>query len=184
MLFRSDPRLPGGAVSPGALAYDTPVAIPAQTVVKGRIRRGIDWGPLAEALFYPDQDFSRLIATEIMYNPPGNGDVSGDEYEFLELQNRGTLPLDLWGYSFTAGIQATFSTNWKPASDWSNFTHSTSDRTSTIRLVHSAVQRALAATVCSSPRTDRMTAQPTSGSQVTRDRIGKPAAFIGITGSA
>ena len=105
----SDPRLPGGAVSPGALAYDTPVAIPAQTVVKGRIRRGIDWGPLAEALFYPDQDFSRLIATEIMYNPPGNGDVSGDEYEFLELQNRGTLPLDLGGYSFTAGIQATFS---------------------------------------------------------------------------
>ena len=64
----------------------------------------------------------------------------------------------------------------------SNFTHSTTDRTSTIRLVHSAVQRALEATVSSSPRTDMMISPPTSGSQVISDRIGKPAAFIVITG--
>ena len=73
--------------------------------------------------------------------------------------------------------------NWKPGSAWSNFTHRISDRPKTIRLVHSAVHFALEATVASSPRTHMMTRQPTSGSQVTRDRMGKPAAFIDVTGT-
>ena len=60
-------------------------------------------------------------------------------------------------------------------------TTASSDSTNTIRLVHSAVQRALEATVASSPRTDMMTRQPTSGSQVSSDSRGKPAAFMALT---
>src|SRR5258708_35859189 len=78
-----------------------------------------------------------------------------------------------------AGSQLAFSTNWKPACVWSNFAHSTRDSANTIRLVHSAAQRALDATVASSPRTDMITAPPTSGSQVSRDSRGKPASFMG-----
>ncbi len=77
-----------------------------------------------------------------------------------------------------SGSHGTSSTNWKPGSVGSNFTHRISDRASTIRLVHSAVQRALEATVASSPRTDMITTPPTSGSQVISERIGKPAAFM------
>src|SRR5487761_439432 len=71
-----------------------------------------------------------------------------------------------------------YSTNWKPASARSNFTQSTRLRPKTIRLVHSAAQRALAATTCSSPRMDMMTAQPTSGSHVSSESSGKPAWFM------
>src|SRR5580698_7522396 len=76
------------------------------------------------------------------------------------------------------GIHCTLSTNWKPPSDWSNFTHSMIDNANTIRLVHSAVQRAFDATTASSPRTDMITTPPTSGSQVRSERMGKPAAFM------
>src|SRR5271156_4797229 len=76
------------------------------------------------------------------------------------------------------GIHTTLSTNWKPGSAGSKRTHSTTDSTNTIRLVHSAVQRAFAATVASSPRTDMMIRPPSSGSHVSSESRGKPAAFM------
>src|SRR6516225_316563 len=76
------------------------------------------------------------------------------------------------------GIHSAASTNWKPRSAWSKRSQRITESANTIRLVHSAVQRALEATTCSSPRTDMITTPPTSGSQVISDRIGKPAAFI------
>ena len=48
----------------------------------------------------------------------------------------------------------------------------------TNRLVHNAVHRALDATVASSPRTIIITRQPTSGSHVISDKMGKPAALL------
>lgn len=41
--------------------------------------------------------------TEIMYNNPGN-----DDYEFIEIYNRGTTNADVSGYTFTSGINFTF----------------------------------------------------------------------------
>jgi hypothetical protein len=49
-----------------------------------------------------------LIVSELMYNPPVFGGVSGDEFEFLELKNVGQTPLNLGGLAFTAGIQFSF----------------------------------------------------------------------------
>src|SRR5437762_7140573 len=79
---------------------------------------------------------------------------------------------------WNSGTQFCISTNWKPGSDGSNFTHSTSDSANTIRLVQSAVQRAFEATVAASPRTVMMTTQPSSGRKLSSDSRGKPAWFI------
>ena len=52
-------------------------------------------------------------------------------------------------------------------------THRTSDSAKTTRVVHSAIQRALGATVASSPRSDMITTPPTSGRKVISDRSGE-----------
>jgi hypothetical protein len=49
-----------------------------------------------------------LRVTELMYNPPGSSAVAGDEYEYIELQNTGTSPLNITGYKFAAGVDFTF----------------------------------------------------------------------------
>jgi hypothetical protein len=104
----SDPRLPGGAIAPGAQAYAGPITLNVHTLVRARVRSGANWSALVEATFYTEQDFSSLLISEIMYNPPDEGTVSGDEFEFLELKNAGGHPIDLSGVSFTEGITFTF----------------------------------------------------------------------------
>ncbi len=49
-----------------------------------------------------------LIVSELMYNPPARGAVSGDEFEFIELKNVGAHALNLGGLAFTAGITFEF----------------------------------------------------------------------------
>jgi hypothetical protein len=50
-----------------------------------------------------------LRITEIMYDPPAGGTFAAGEYEFIELMNTGTTPLDLTGATFDEGITFTFS---------------------------------------------------------------------------
>ncbi len=66
------------------------------------------WSALNEAVFRVPSPIEALKITEIMYNPPDNGLVDGDEYEFLELQNTGTETLDLSAVSLSEGIEFTF----------------------------------------------------------------------------
>jgi hypothetical protein len=49
-----------------------------------------------------------LIVSELMYNPPTRGAVSGDEFEFIELKNISANTLNLGGVAFTAGINFAF----------------------------------------------------------------------------
>ncbi len=49
-----------------------------------------------------------LVVTEIMYDPPFYEGISGDHFEFLELQNVGTNTLEVGGLTFSAGIDFTF----------------------------------------------------------------------------
>jgi hypothetical protein len=104
-----DPRLRGGNVSPSAINYTpgTPILINFPVTIRARARNGTTWSALVEATFYPAQDFSSLLFTEIMYNPPGVGATPGEEFEFIELKNAGTNILDLGGASFS-GINFTF----------------------------------------------------------------------------
>jgi len=49
-----------------------------------------------------------LIVSELMYNPPMRGAVSGDEFEFIELKNISANTLNLGALSFTSGINFIF----------------------------------------------------------------------------
>lgn len=51
---------------------------------------------------------SALVISEIMYNPPGEPFIDGDEFEYLELKNAGPNPLDLSGLYFSNGIDFAF----------------------------------------------------------------------------
>lgn len=106
----ADPRVVGsGAVAPTALAFDQPVTLNSPTLARARVLNGTNWSALLEAMFYPPQDLSRLVLSEIMYNPPALGATDGDEFEFLELKNTGTNALNLSGLTFSSGISFTFS---------------------------------------------------------------------------
>ena len=104
----SDPRASGGALNGSAAAYQVPFPIFSETLVQSRLRSGTNWSGLTRALFFPPQDYSKLALTEIMFNPPSQGVMVGDEFEFIELKNTGTNTLQLGALTFTAGIEFTF----------------------------------------------------------------------------
>src|SRR6185295_7133969 len=103
-------RSRGGGVNPAALTFAPGNAIPinGHVIVKARIRNGGNWSAVVTAEFFATQDFTRLLVTEIMYNPPDQGVITGDNFEFLELKNGGAKPLDLSSLTFTEGITFTF----------------------------------------------------------------------------
>jgi hypothetical protein len=101
-LDNTDPRLPGGAVSPTAIEYQTPITLTANTLIKTRSYANGVWSALNEAQFSIDQPDRQLAITEIMYNPLG-----GDAYEFIELKNIGGTEIDLSNAAFE-GIRYTF----------------------------------------------------------------------------
>jgi len=104
----SDPRKIGGAISPSAISYTGPISINVHTFVRARVKDGANWSPLVEANFFPAQDFTHLLLTEINYNPLPFSTNSGDNLEFLELKNTGTVALDLSLLQFTNAINFTF----------------------------------------------------------------------------
>lgn len=104
----TDPRTYGsGTVAVSAQSFTTSITLNSPTLVRTRVLSSGVWSALCEAMFYPPQDLSRLTLTEIMYHPPANGLVDGDDYEFLELKNTGTNSLNLSGLRFD-GINYTF----------------------------------------------------------------------------
>lgn len=114
----SDPRLPGGGISPTALVYSNAIALASGTEVKTRIVNAGTWSALSDGSFYADLAPSIRI-TELMYNPlpatpaeiaagyvdSGNG--AGD-FEYLEIKNTGSLTLPLQGLRLSNGVQFTF----------------------------------------------------------------------------
>lgn len=105
----SDPRVYGTAsISATAKLYANGIPIADRTVIRARVFRSGSWSALVEAEFFPPQDLSKLLLTEIMYNPKGAAQIDGDEFEFLELQNTSTQTLDLAGLAFTEGIAFAF----------------------------------------------------------------------------
>jgi hypothetical protein len=104
----SDPRQVGGQVSSSAQAYTLPLTINGPLWVRARVLTGTNWSALVEGVFQPPQDLRQLVVSEIMYNPPRQDGIDGDEFEFLELKNAGANVLNLGGLRFTAGINYTF----------------------------------------------------------------------------
>jgi len=104
----SDPRLAGGALSPTAVAYSAPLTLNESDHIKSRVVSGGAWSALNEAPFAVIQTFTELLVTEIMYNPPTEAGVDGDELEFVELKNVARTSLDLSGVHVTNGVAFAF----------------------------------------------------------------------------
>lgn len=121
----TDPRLPGGAISPAALSNHGPVTLtltnnvrifsrswnPTHQNLTGARNPPISspWsGPTVESFY---TTIPALRVTEIMYHPPdppvGNTNAA-DNFEFVELQNTSGAPLNLQGYRLSGGIDFTF----------------------------------------------------------------------------
>jgi|GEM_PF-1693093 len=118
-----DPRLPNGALSPSAIAYNGPVSLPAGRIEL--IARSFDandgdtfqaWSPACNEPAKIDIAVSGnpgaspgegLMITEIQFNPQPET-VLGFEAEFIEVHNTTDAPINTSGFSFSDGIEYTF----------------------------------------------------------------------------
>lgn len=101
-----DPRKAGGAVAESALdgADLATVTISQVATVRARVLANGVWSPLHEATFYPPQPLDNLVINEIHYHPTAPANVDGDVFEFIELYNKGAVPLRLDNVYFSRGF--------------------------------------------------------------------------------
>ncbi|MFO0916591.1 MAG: lamin tail domain-containing protein [Pirellulales bacterium] len=113
----SDPRLLGGAINPSALLATGALTIQQGTTVKARVLSNGQWSALNEAVFSVEAPAGAdaLRITEVNYHPHDawtqfgelqTGDA--DDFEFIELQNVSSQPVNLGGVRFTRGIDFVF----------------------------------------------------------------------------
>jgi hypothetical protein len=106
----TDPRLPGGAVSPAALTWTANVPLTANTAVKARTLTAATstWSALQTGFFQLNSSSpvpaGAVVPSEIHFNPEGD-----DDTEFVELMNVSNAAVNLRGCRFTAGIDFAFS---------------------------------------------------------------------------
>ena len=106
----TDPRAFGGGIGATATAGadSASTMITQVTNVKARVLNAGVWSPLMDYMFYPPQPFENLVINEIHYNPSTPVGVDGDDYEFIELYNKGATTLKLDNTSFTRGFSYHF----------------------------------------------------------------------------
>ena len=105
----SDPRLPGGAVSPAALRLAGPIRLDTPSTIQARSLVDGQWSALTAATFLIASDYPLRI-TELNYDPhaanplPGlaETDTASDQFEFIELMNIGSQPVDLANVRFVS----------------------------------------------------------------------------------
>ncbi len=119
----TDPRLPGGGISPTALLYTGPFTVTSNTHVVARSRNtnhrnmtGVGhppisspWSGPAEAVFF--FNIPTLRITEIMYhpqNPPAGNTNDPDNFEYIEVRNIGATPLNLNRFRIRGGVDFVF----------------------------------------------------------------------------
>jgi len=120
----TDPRAFGGAVSPSALSASGTASIPLNANARVTARAynaahqnltgdrnpplSSSWsGPVAATFVVATPP---LMITELMYHPvrPASGTNNNDDFEFIELKNTGSQPLNLPGFRFVNGIEFQF----------------------------------------------------------------------------
>ena len=120
----TDPRLPGGGISPKAMSALNTATITLTNNARVFARNwnashhnltGANNPPLSSSWSGPAigtfvVSTPALAITELMYNPapPASGTNDNDQFEFIELKNVGSTPLNLVGIQFTHGIQFAF----------------------------------------------------------------------------
>ncbi len=122
----TDPRLPGGAVSPSAftclgatnLTITGPVRVFARSWnashsnLTGANNPPISssWSGVSQADFYTTVPALRI--SELMYHPAAyaaDGTNSNENFEYIELQNTGSTTLNLAGFQISGGVTYAFS---------------------------------------------------------------------------
>ncbi|MFN0125911.1 MAG: CotH kinase family protein [Verrucomicrobiales bacterium] len=116
----TDPRMPGGATSPGARSVTSglPFTLEGSTVITARAKAGTVWGPPRTAAYVTGRppSASDLAVTELAFHPadptptelasqPG---LDADDFEFIEFRNVGTTAIDLTGVALADGIRFVF----------------------------------------------------------------------------
>jgi len=109
----TDPRAPGGSISPSAQQYTAPFTLPGGVVeVRARVLLNSEWSASCPVVFYFPQDYSPLVINEINYHPADSIIINdGDNYEFIEITNNGTDAIYLADVKFVQGIRFTFDKN-------------------------------------------------------------------------
>jgi len=115
----TDPRASGGAIAAGARLYTAPINLQTNVRVFARAyRQGHTGGPTASART-PWSGFvaatyvtekPALAVSEIMYHPgrAAAGVSTNEDFEFIELLNFGSKPIELAGFTLTNGIDFRF----------------------------------------------------------------------------
>lgn len=96
------------ALSSSSITEEQGIRLDRTTLVRARARAGTQWSAMSEALFAADT--SDLRITEVMYHPaPDPGSPFGnDQFEFVELANIGSQPLDLSGARLGGAVDFVF----------------------------------------------------------------------------
>jgi hypothetical protein len=103
----TDPRLPGGAISPAAV-IGTSTVISQNRIIRARAKSGSQWSAINEAFFRTSTfvPSGTLAITEINYHP-----ALGASEEFVEFTNLGTQAINLRNAHVTGGISFDFPDN-------------------------------------------------------------------------
>ncbi|MBM3821912.1 MAG: hypothetical protein FJ404_03310 [Verrucomicrobia bacterium] len=114
----SDPRRPGGVVSPAATRYSSPILLDRSRVLKARTLVQNQWSPLLEEAYLVGPVPAKrgnVVISELMFQPAElseeekrAGLVEASQFEFLELMNVSVHTVDLKGVSLTKGVSFAF----------------------------------------------------------------------------
>jgi hypothetical protein len=98
----------GEQVSPSAVIYSEPITLTQSTHVMARTHNGNEWSALNDMIFVLPTDLNNLKITEIQYHPLAQDSINDQYFEFIELKNVSSAPLDLSGARFCRGISYSF----------------------------------------------------------------------------
>ncbi len=110
----------GPQISSSALTSPNPISINNIVTLNARTFDGSNWSPLSTITYLgggEPANSSNLAISEIHYNPReaepafGEIDTSGGSFEFIEVTNIGSNPIDLAGLSFIDGVELSTQTN-------------------------------------------------------------------------
>ncbi len=109
----SDPRLNGGTISQNAADGGDEVSINVlqTTIVNARVLNASTWSALHTIQLNVEESIDNIQITEINYNPLGDGDINGSEFEFIEIKNLSSKQANLTGTAFVDGITYSFNAN-------------------------------------------------------------------------
>ncbi len=111
----SDPRQLGGAAA--GISYGGPFPLTETTEINARAFLNGQWSALNKATFIVNPAApGDIVVSEINYNPAAPtpaelaaiGTLDNDDFEFLEVFNRGGSAVDLLGAEFTSGVDFAF----------------------------------------------------------------------------